>query len=685
MWESKYGFGEPFIDVDEWRDTPRRHRYVHGGFEGTHTLFSFYFPPEQHYRGRFYQYLEGGAGGHESLIAGGGYPGMGFDWMYDLVFDELGGYLIESNQGHLHNEGLGFANDVELFGASAECARYAKQLAAELYGSPPHHGYVWGGSGGGSRSIYCIENEPEVYDGASPHVIWSGGALGMWSSWGYWWTYARDRRAAIIDATSPGGSGDPFDDMSTDQREALATLYRHGWPRRAESLLWSFGPWLFTMYEIWNLDPEYYSDFWTVPGYLGADAPERLAPYLVDETYKVRNTVSAGGGAMMAGIRMATAGAAGGESGGAAMQGDRFALVLDADLDDPQRMCMAKVTVLSGKAKGRELYISQVEGNELAGFGEMAPDLFDDVEPGDEVHLDNHDFLAFCYLHRHTVDIDAASDVDPRSGRVTFSPEFGGLRASAVDRRPIYPQREVPEPAGANHTGRFEGKMIHVNCALDSMVWPNGVVAYQHKVQKALADSIDEKYRLWFVDNAPHGAPEFLGVFATPDKDPALWSSRMVGYDGVTAEALRQLTEWVEEDRAPSPTTGFSMTDDSGLALAGTAAERRGVQPLVRATANDAARADITAGDTVRFEGVAEQPPGTGGIVVAEWDFEGTGAWSDKEELDGMSESARVTATHTYDAPGTYFAAFRVGAHRDGAKGQGPLVQNLARVRIVVT
>ena len=25
-------FGAPFIDVDEWRDQPVRHRYVHGCF-----------------------------------------------------------------------------------------------------------------------------------------------------------------------------------------------------------------------------------------------------------------------------------------------------------------------------------------------------------------------------------------------------------------------------------------------------------------------------------------------------------------------------------------------------------------------------------------------------------------------------------------------------------------------------
>ena len=47
-------FGAPFIDVDEWRDAPVRHRYVHGGFEDGDTRFSMYFPPAERYEGRFF-------------------------------------------------------------------------------------------------------------------------------------------------------------------------------------------------------------------------------------------------------------------------------------------------------------------------------------------------------------------------------------------------------------------------------------------------------------------------------------------------------------------------------------------------------------------------------------------------------------------------------------------------------
>src|SRR6202011_1445572 len=30
-------FVDPYVDMDEWRDVPVRHRYVHGGFKGTET------------------------------------------------------------------------------------------------------------------------------------------------------------------------------------------------------------------------------------------------------------------------------------------------------------------------------------------------------------------------------------------------------------------------------------------------------------------------------------------------------------------------------------------------------------------------------------------------------------------------------------------------------------------------
>ena len=55
-------FDKPYVDVDEWRDKPVRHRHVHGGFKGTGTRFSIYFPMREDYQGRFFQPVAAYAG-----------------------------------------------------------------------------------------------------------------------------------------------------------------------------------------------------------------------------------------------------------------------------------------------------------------------------------------------------------------------------------------------------------------------------------------------------------------------------------------------------------------------------------------------------------------------------------------------------------------------------------------------
>ncbi len=53
-------YAAPYIDVEEWRDLPIRHYYVHGGFRGTDVngsnecRFCFYFPEADAYENRFF-------------------------------------------------------------------------------------------------------------------------------------------------------------------------------------------------------------------------------------------------------------------------------------------------------------------------------------------------------------------------------------------------------------------------------------------------------------------------------------------------------------------------------------------------------------------------------------------------------------------------------------------------------
>jgi hypothetical protein len=663
--------GEPFIDIDEWRESPRPHRYVHGGFAGTHTLYSLYFPPAGQYRGRFVQYLEGGSGGHETLL-----PAQA--WAFGVAFDDLGAYLLESNQGHYANEGMGFADDWELFGASAACAQHAKQLAAQMYGAAPHHGYVFGGSGGGSRSIYCLENRPDVYDGASPHVIWSSPLGSNWSPVGYWWLHARGKLTEIVDAVEPGGSGDPFAALDVAQRAALAALYRFGFPRGAESQLWAFSPWTWGFVNSLASDPGYFDDFWHAPGYLGHDDPEQLGHLVVTGKATVTRVLSsAEAGADIAFVLAATAGAGREHSVG---------ITVDGYDDDPDALFGARMTMTTGRAAGRTVIISTVTGDVLSTSGEHAPELFDGVEPGDQVDIDNRDFIAWCHLWQHALSLDLIS-ADDGAGSRAYLRGFEGLRAYAVDDRPVFPQRAQPmvpqEGGGTGHSGRFAGKMIHVNATHDAQVWPNGVLAYQAKVARHLGERADDCYRLWWVEHAPHGAPQVLGPALTPEKDPGVWRSRLVDYDGVTAQALRDLVAWVEEGLPPPPSTSFVMSADGDLRLSQTAAARGGVQPVASATANGSARTVVRVGEPVVLAGVAEQA-GPGTIVTAEWDPEGTGRFERCPVDDGQAAVTAMT-THVYARPGTYFACFRVGSHRDGASGRKPYVRNNARVRIVVT
>jgi hypothetical protein len=678
---AKLEFGAPFIDVDEWRQTPRPHRYVHGGFEGTHTRFSFYFPPGEIYRGRMFQFLSGGAGGDENSLTGS--MGMMVGWAFDTVFDQLGGFLVESNQGHFGNEGnTGVSGDLELYGASAETGVYAKIFAREVYGEAPHHSYVWGGSGGGLRSTTCIENRPDVWDGAVPFVIGeASGSSALPLTLAYWWLFCRRRLADIVDATEPGGSGDPFAGLTDDERRAVATLYRGGWNRGAETQLWASASWMFGLAGLKANDPTYFDDFWSQPGYLGHDSPAQLSRVFVDQRCKVARVQRGADGPGQMWLP-ALVGMGGGSD--QPDRGNSYGIQVDADLgDDPTRLYMAKATILSGKAKGREVFVKQ-EGELLLGELMTAPDMFDGVEIGDEIQIDNRDLIAWAHRWMYAVDLGRWTVEDPASGEPALAPEFAGLGMAMLDGKPIYPQRQkfgLPP----SQFGALKRKMIHVSCTHDTIVPLTSVGQYHRMVREQCGDRTDDYYRLWWMQNAPHGAAELLLPWTLPEKNPGVWRSRLVGYDGAVREALLSIVAWVEEGLAPAPTTAYRFTPDSGLVLADSAAERGGVQPVVRAEVDGGLRAEVKVGQPVAFTGFAEQPPETGAIVFARWDFAGVGEVAHEHALADDSPSIRVAASHVYNKPGVYFASFRVGAHRDGRKGKGLPIENLARVRVVVS
>lgn len=645
-------FGGPYIDVDEWRDVPRRYRFVHGGFKDTGATFSFYMPPPELFKGRTIMMLEGGYGGLDRLLE----PKKGeqASWEFNLAFDELGAVLLETNEGWGPGTVKNLDDDVALWRTSAQASRFARKFIAREYGKPVRYGYVYGASGGGLRSRQAIENAPDVFQGAVPQVFGLNSAL--WSIQGLVYTLIDEEKMnRIVDAAEPGGSGDVFAGLDSEQRDALAMLYRLGWPRGAEgNLRQTTAGWQFGFFHLLDNDPAYFGDFWKRQGYLGHDAPERLKPVLLD----VRTTIK----------RMTTAprttGNASNPSGIFAGMAPDQKVGMVLGVRDPSRLLMAKVTFLSGKARGKEIYVTSLGGEVVRPLRNSG--LLADVQVGDEVRVDNRDRIASSYYHRYA---PPTIPTGMRSAGMETIPE---RRALAVDGRHLYPQRPQLSEAWGD-MGRFQGKMIDMAATLDMLVWPSSVSIYPRIVRHHLGDRTDKNYRFWWMENASHAG------LASPTR---------IDYSGMTAQALRDVVRWVEDGVPPPPSSTFSFSPDNALMLPASAEKRGGIQPVVILRANGQSRVEIQVGESVRFAGVAKVPPGAGKLVRAEWDFEGGGKDlvidKDVAGASRASHAADLKASHQYDQPGVFFASLRVGAHRQGPAGRGPLVTNLARVRVVV-
>jgi hypothetical protein len=159
----------------------------------------------------------------------------------------------------------------------------------------------------------------------------------------------------------------------------------------------------------------------------------------------------------------------------------------------------------------------------------------------------------------------------------------------------------------------------------------------------------------------------------------------VTNYSPVLQQALRDVAAWVEKGVAPPASTAYEIQDGQ-VRVPASADARKGVQPVVTAMANGAARADVAVGAAVSFSARVEVPPGTGSVVALEWDFEGTGEFPVKSQLANTSSaSVESQVSYTFTKPGTYFPAARASAHRTGdAATPYAKLQNLGRVRVVV-
>ncbi|MFW9873656.1 MAG: hypothetical protein ACFFG0_11165 [Candidatus Thorarchaeota archaeon] len=630
--------GSAIIDTDEWREKPVRHRFIHGSFEGTFTNFILCFPETENYDGRFVQFLQGGIGGSEYA----GYSNRAL-----LVAFLNHAYYVESNQGH-RGDMRELKGDFQLlqWKASVATAEFGREFAKEIYGELPHHGYLYGGSGGGMRSINCSEASVDIWDGFLPFIVnRSGLNTFFWSIAAWAGQILHDKIEHIVDATDPGGTGNPFSVLDNElQRHALSFLYRAGFPRGAEAQLIPNPLWILGLQIL--PDPSYWDIFWTESGFEGADKDSLVTSFLIDEEVIVDEIITM-------------------EQLLPLIQGDPLEILLNNETNYPKNAKVALRIKCRNPGRyhgcriqlpnGRKLSCTYNVKDVVAALYE--PQWLDDVQPGDKVHLENQRMIAFTFYHRHFV-----------------SKKYPNMRHFFVDGYPIYKSTKRSLDFLPTPTGKIHGKMILLQHAQDRECWPDAIRPYVESVREQLGDSFQKRFRIYWTENATHVAPVSLASL-----------TRYINYGPIIVQALTDLIKWVEEDLEPPPSSQYKFNEDGALILPDSPSERLGIQPIVYANVNGGKRVDVKIGQPIILNGVAEAPPNTGYFVRTEWDFDGSGTFPHYEDLKGTEFKVQSSVEHIYNEVGIFFATFRAFLNRNGDNlDEMRHIVNQSRLRIVV-
>ena len=434
--DPRFNDGYAFVEVHEVRQAPVPYTFVYGGFRGTDARFAFYFPPASQYQGRFY------SGPVHQLRASGE---VALPSEAQAAFD-AGAYLVETNNGGDENclsarEEAAKRCDPTVRGyrVFAAAARFSRELAKQIYGADARpYGYLFGGSGGAYQTLAASENTEGIWDGFMPIVMGDPFALvAHFEEPLHAIRVLGDKFNDVIDAMAPGGSGNPYATLNTEQAAALKEVTRFGFPLRAWPGRTSYGgPNFLTGDYIKLYDPAYENDFWTQPGYLGtartADGAAlraaqysdtanvvTVAPYTPAPVHKYPDPAPYNLMGPAYPYYMV---------GSIAQSMPPKAIVVDklpaSDLTG------AMIDVLTGPGRGKycPLTVINASQNMIGCAGGSDPGTIEAIAPGDQIHISNSWALAYETQARH--------DLPPEVWHVANYDQFrnpGG--------KPRYPQR----------------------------------------------------------------------------------------------------------------------------------------------------------------------------------------------------------------------------------------------------
>jgi len=663
-------FKNPFVDVDKVITKPVKCRYVHGGFDDG-TRFSFYFPLDKSdFTGRFFQYITPFPDSETSAQNYYAASPIGFSI-------EHGAYFVETNEGGK----LDFADpttrkdpSIGAYRANAACAQFSRHIAQLIYGCERPYGYCFGGSGGAYRTTGSMESTEGVWDGAVPFVLGSPQAIpNVFAARMYALRMLRDKMDDIVDALEPGGSGNPYATLTTEQRQVLQEVTAMGFPIKSW-YGWKYMDahgFLVLYRSVVAMDQKYFrEDFWNKPGYFGYDNPPSLQRDHIQAKAVVKRIIGqteAEQLGIVAPLSEADRGSAdrAWASMGSEIKEKPVAYEIDQKVDMPT--LGGELMMLSGKGKGQQLQITGAKGGYVTLAAVNQPQLLPLLNVGDSVQVDNSDWLAVETYYRHQV---------PTKDYYVWN------RFRGYGDLPIYPQRPMllgpmftRGAAGCLPTGKIHGKMI-----LCCSVWDREAFAwqgdwYRKHVTEFLGNATDDNFRLWYTDRATHGGED----------DP----TEVVDYTTTLYQALLDVSDWVEKGIAPSHTSTYEV-EDGQVILGVDGKQRGGIQPVPYATINGKERADVKPGEQVTIHVTVDVPKGTGKVVRADWCIDGSKEFTQpvdmsKAKYSADGERVEFEQVVSYDKAGTYFPTVKVYSERKGdAKTPYTCIANLGKVRVVV-
>lgn len=681
-------WNHPYIDLEEERERILSdgarvpYHYIHGGYAEKGVKFSFCFPAKEVFKGRFFQYLSPFPGPDEEMAS------LALTGEDDRVAFALthGAYFVESNMGALSAFGPG-PDPHLLWKSSAAVAEYSRIKAMEYYGCERPFGYVHGGSGGGYKTMACIENT-NAWDGGVPFVIGSPYSLPNTIT-----LHVQGQRTLrrvfgqIVDALDAGGSGDMYAGLSEDEAAMLKEITAMGFPPRAWFLeangLVDPGSLPVLTPGVKAHDPSYFTEFWTVPGYAGADPKSNAVRDRLQFTTKVVGVHLLGTQDQGEKVDLNDVDGAWKKQ----LADGKGAWIEVEELPEGDDLYLGGVNIefADGAARGKVLLLEGMKRSESGKGGYLTIGMcfgMDDlngvlssIQPGDVLTLDNSDYIALQHYYRHQVPPDLSFHA------------WDQFRNA--DGTPSLPQRpDVMGPGftgtGTVQDGNLQCKAIVIQSLMDESTCPWCGDWYRGKVRESQGS--EENFRIYYMDRCLHGNVS------------SLKSNMVTNYLGALNQALLDMSDWVERGIAPLHSTVYENRENQ-IYAADTAAERKGIQPLVTLLANGKECVHVKAGEEVIFTASAQVPEGAGLITALDFDFEADDLCSQEMEhknvfnvkgdvhrtVENGLQGGTAQVSHVYDRPGTYFASVLVKSQRGGdASALFTQVSNLARARVIV-